>query len=68
MADKAQDRTEQAGGELKERIGEATGDEQLTDEGKVERVVGAVKDAGHRLRDEFTGADEDAEYRSQGDG
>jgi uncharacterized protein YjbJ (UPF0337 family) len=56
MADKAKVQTERTDGRIKEQIGEATGDEQLTDEGKVERVVDAVKQAGHDLRDKVAGA------------
>jgi uncharacterized protein YjbJ (UPF0337 family) len=60
MSDKADERTS---GELKEQIGEATGDEQLADEGKVERIADAVKDAGRHLREKVVGADEDHERR-----
>jgi uncharacterized protein YjbJ (UPF0337 family) len=58
--DKAKDKAEQAVGAAKEKIGEATGNEDLKNSGKADQTKGEVKEAGHDLRDKAVGAVQDA--------
>ncbi|CAM3586311.1 CsbD family protein [Kibdelosporangium persicum] len=55
MSENTPDKDEQTMAETKEEIGEATGDEQLADEGKAERVTEAVKQAARDARDRLMG-------------
>ncbi len=43
-------------GRVKEGVGEATDDEQLEREGKVDRATGKVKDATENMSDRVKGA------------
>jgi uncharacterized protein YjbJ (UPF0337 family) len=61
--DKAKDKAEQMIGEVKERIGRKTGDEELEDAGKRDQLSGEAKEAGHDLRDKAAGTVEDAKDR-----
>ncbi len=61
--DKAKDKAEQLVGEAKERMGQATDNEELEDAGKRDRLSGETKEAGHDLRDRAAGAVEDAKDR-----
>jgi uncharacterized protein YjbJ (UPF0337 family) len=58
--DKAKDKAEQAVGVAKEKIGEATSNEDLKNSGKADQTKGEVKKAGHDLRDKAAGAVQDA--------
>ncbi len=51
--DKIKNKTQSVGGELKQRIGGATGDESLQAEGKKDQVAGNLKDAGEKVKDAF---------------
>ena len=58
--DKAKDKAQQAVGTAKEKLGEATGNEDLRESGKADQTKGEVKEAGHDLRDRAEGAVQDA--------
>jgi uncharacterized protein YjbJ (UPF0337 family) len=58
--DKAKHKAEEVIGEVKEKVGELTGNEQLEAEGKKDQVTGnakqagdSVKDAGSKIADTF---------------
>jgi uncharacterized protein YjbJ (UPF0337 family) len=55
MFDKAKDKAEQLVGKGKERVGEATDNEELEDAGKRDQLSGEAKEAGHDLRDKAAG-------------
>ena len=57
--DKAKDKAQQAVGAAKEKLGEATGNEDLRESGKADQTKGEVKEAGHDLRDRAEGAVQD---------
>ncbi|GAB3509912.1 hypothetical protein GCM10027521_66120 [Amycolatopsis cihanbeyliensis] len=57
--DKAKDKAEQAVGSAKEKLGELTGNEELTDSGKADQTSGEAKEAGHELKDKASGAVQD---------
>ena len=65
--DKAKDKAEQAAGKGKERVGEATDNEDLENAGKRDQVSGEAKEAGHDLRDKAAGAVQDAKEKFRGD-
>lgn len=65
--DKAKDKAEQAVGEGKERVGQATDNEELEDAGKRDQLSGRAKETGHDLRDKAAGAVEDAREALRGD-
>jgi uncharacterized protein YjbJ (UPF0337 family) len=65
--DKAKDKAEQLVGEVKERMGRASGNEELEDAGKRDQLSGEAKEAGHDLRDRAAGAVEDAKDRMKDD-
>jgi uncharacterized protein YjbJ (UPF0337 family) len=65
--DKAKDKAEQAVGQGKERVGEATDNEDLENAGKRDQVSGEAKEAGHELRDKAAGAVHDAKEKLHGD-
>jgi uncharacterized protein YjbJ (UPF0337 family) len=65
--DKAKDKAEQMVGEVKERIGRKTDNEELEDAGKRDQLSGEAKEAGHDLRDRAAGAVEDAKDRMKDD-
>lgn len=54
--DKAKDKAEQLVGEVKDKVGELTGNDELRMEGKGEQAAGAVKEAGHDLKDKASDA------------
>ncbi|GAA1980829.1 CsbD family protein [Amycolatopsis minnesotensis] len=58
--DKAKDKAEQAMGTAKEKLGNATDNDDLRDSGKADQTSGEVKEAGHDLRDKAQGAVQDA--------
>ncbi len=51
MFDKAKDKAQQAVGTAKEKLGEATGNENLRASGRAQRTRGQLKEAAHDLRD-----------------
>lgn len=52
--DKLQDKAEAAKGEAKQKVGDATGDDQMRAEGKVDQVKGDLKQAGEKVKDAFS--------------
>lgn len=65
---KGKDKTKQAKGKLKERVGEETGDEGLKASGKRDQFVGEAKETGREAMDRAAGAAEDAKRRLKGEG
>jgi uncharacterized protein YjbJ (UPF0337 family) len=65
--DKAKDKAEQLIGEVKEKIGQMTGNESLENAGKRDQLSGEVKEAGHDLRDKAASAVDDAKDRLSSD-
>ena len=53
--DKARKKAEELVGKAKEKLGEATDDEKLKGEGKVEKAKGAAKQAGEKVKDAVSG-------------
>ncbi|PKW15841.1 CsbD family protein [Saccharopolyspora spinosa] len=53
--DKAKNKTEELKGKVKKKIGEATDTEQLEAEGKGKEMKGDLKQAGEKVKDAFTG-------------
>lgn len=51
--DKLENTKDQAVGEAKEKTGQATGNEQLEAEGKVDQTKGDLKQAGEKVKDAF---------------
>lgn len=51
--DKARNKAEEAEGTAKEKIGEATGNEQWQAEGKAKKAKGSLRQAGEKLKDAF---------------
>jgi len=49
--------TDEAKGRIKEAAGDLTGDRELKNEGKADRVGGKVKDAVDDVKDKLTGKD-----------
>lgn len=66
--DKAKDKAEQLIGEVKEKIGQVTGNESLENAGKRDQLSGEVKEAGHDLRDKAAGAVDDVKDKFNDDG
>jgi uncharacterized protein YjbJ (UPF0337 family) len=52
IVDKAKDKAQQLIGEVKEKVGEKTGNQTLRVEGQADQVEGHAKEAGHDLRDQ----------------
>lgn len=53
LGDKAKNKAEETKGSAKEKIGEATGNEQWQAEGKGEKTKGSLKQAGEKIKDAF---------------
>jgi len=51
--DKAKNKAEELGGEVKEKAGQATGDRRLETEGHVDQASGNLKQAGEKVKDAF---------------
>ncbi len=51
--DKAADKAQEIKGKVKEKAGQATGDEYLEAEGKADQVSGNLKQAGEKVKDAF---------------
>jgi len=58
--DKAKDKVEQAVGTAKEKLGDATDNEDLRESGKADQTKGEFKETAHDLRDRAAGAVQDA--------
>jgi uncharacterized protein YjbJ (UPF0337 family) len=55
LDDKASNKAEEVGGEVKERVGRATDDEQLEAEGRTDQSKANLKQAGEKIKDAFRG-------------
>ncbi|WP_433873289.1 CsbD family protein [Saccharopolyspora sp. CA-218241] len=53
--DKAQNKADELKGQAKERIGDATGNEQWQAEGKAEQAKSSLRQAGEKIKDAVTG-------------
>jgi uncharacterized protein YjbJ (UPF0337 family) len=51
IVDKAKDKAQQLIGEVKEKVGEKTGNQTLRVEGQADQVEGHAKEAAHDVRD-----------------
>jgi len=51
--DKAKNKVDDLGGQAKEGIGHATGDDSTKNEGKADQVKANLKDAGEKVKDAF---------------
>jgi uncharacterized protein YjbJ (UPF0337 family) len=51
--DKLENKAQELGGKAKERVGEATDDEQLEAEGRTDQAKADVKQAGEKIKDAF---------------
>jgi uncharacterized protein YjbJ (UPF0337 family) len=65
--DKAKDKAEQTVGEGKERVGEATDNEDLANAGRRDQLSGETKEAGHDLRDKAAAAVDKVRDKLRGD-
>ncbi|MDX6277771.1 MAG: hypothetical protein QOJ72_1899 [Nocardioidaceae bacterium] len=53
LDDKADNKLEDLGGKAKEAVGNATGDDELKNQGKGDQVKSDLKDAGEKVKDAF---------------
>ncbi|OFJ54918.1 CsbD family protein [Mycolicibacterium grossiae] len=53
IADKAQNKIDDLGGQAKEAAGSATGDKSTENEGKIDQAKANLKDAGEKIKDAF---------------
>jgi uncharacterized protein YjbJ (UPF0337 family) len=53
LDDKLRNKKDEVAGAAKERIGKATHDEQMEDEGKTDQGVSNLKQAGEKVKDAF---------------
>jgi uncharacterized protein YjbJ (UPF0337 family) len=53
MDDKLENKKDEAVGTAKEKVGQATDDEQMEHEGKKEQRVSNLKQAGEKVKDAF---------------
>jgi uncharacterized protein YjbJ (UPF0337 family) len=53
IEDKVNNKSEEAGGKVKEGAGRATGDERLEAEGRNDQASANLKQAGEKVRDAF---------------
>jgi uncharacterized protein YjbJ (UPF0337 family) len=51
--DKIKNKAEELAGEVKEKVGELTGNDDLKSEGKGDQASGNVKQAGEKVKDVF---------------
>jgi uncharacterized protein YjbJ (UPF0337 family) len=51
LADKAQNKAEEVKGQGKEAVGQATDDDELKAEGKVDQAKANLKQAGEKIKD-----------------
>jgi uncharacterized protein YjbJ (UPF0337 family) len=52
-SDKMKNKKEEIGGRVKEKVGDATGDNKLKAEGHADRAKGSLKQAGEKVKDAF---------------
>jgi uncharacterized protein YjbJ (UPF0337 family) len=52
--DKLKNKAQEAKGDVKEKAGETTDNEQLQVEGKADKVAGNLKQAGEKVKDAFS--------------
>jgi uncharacterized protein YjbJ (UPF0337 family) len=53
-SDKMENAAEKAKGKMKEALGDATDNERLEAEGKMDQTKGSLKQAGENVKDAFT--------------
>jgi len=53
LEDKAKNKVQEAGGEVKEHVGKATDDKDLENEGRGDEAKADVKQAGEKIKDAF---------------
>ena len=53
LADKAKNKAEELDGKAKEATGQATGDNKLKAEGKIDQAKANLKQAGEKIKDAF---------------
>jgi uncharacterized protein YjbJ (UPF0337 family) len=53
LDDKFENKADELKGEAKERVGGATGDEDMQAEGKVDKAKADIKQAGEKVKDAF---------------
>ena len=53
LEDKARNKADELKGQAKEKAGQASGDENLEAEGRADRAVADVKQAGEKVKDAF---------------
>ena len=53
MMDKMKDKAQAAKGEAKQKVGDATDNEQWQAEGKADQVKGNLKQSGEKVKDAF---------------
>ncbi len=51
LADKAKNKTEEATGTAKEKLGQATGDEDIEADGRADQAEGKTRQAGEHVKD-----------------
>ena len=51
--DKAKNKTQSVKGQVKEKVGEATGNDRLRTKGKTDQAKGNLKQAGEKVKDAF---------------
>ena len=51
--DKAKNKLDELGGEVKEAVGKVTGDKSTENEGKRDQTKSNLKDAGEKVKDAF---------------
>jgi uncharacterized protein YjbJ (UPF0337 family) len=51
--DKIHNKAEELGGKAKEKVGQATGDEELETQGKLDQTKSDLKQAGEKVKDAF---------------
>jgi uncharacterized protein YjbJ (UPF0337 family) len=52
--DKIKNKVQEVTGDVKEKVGDATGNEQLQAEGEKDQSKGDLKQAGEKVKDAFT--------------
>jgi uncharacterized protein YjbJ (UPF0337 family) len=51
--DKIKNKSEEVGGKVKAKVGDATGDDKLKAEGQADQIKGNLKQAGEKVKDAF---------------
>ncbi|MBA8827436.1 uncharacterized protein YjbJ (UPF0337 family) [Saccharopolyspora lacisalsi] len=64
--DKVKQQAQQLTGKAKEAAGQASGNEDLRDAGKRDRLAGETKEQAHDVKDKAAGAAEDAKDKLRG--